>query len=464
MIYICGDTHGLIDFDKLKNYFERRYASEKDVLIILGDAGIVWGEEDCSFSEFSQLGPTILFIDGNHENFPLLNRFPVVDIFGGKAHYLHRRIYHILRGEMLNINGLSFLCLGGATSIDKEMRTPGVSWWPEENITKQDMENALENAGKMNGEVDYVLTHCAPSSIVEKMFGYLVDRDTRQLEILRGRVSFKHWFFGHYHEDKKLGKFRCFYNEVLEVPAMDIGKRKIPYHLLECGRVEEKPFLNNSLTGRSTKITIDDLPEWFYRTYGFSDGFCDLSGVQDVAFKGSPFDNHLDKDSCFYLSYKGKLPKSKDFRPKKIFEKTICVWDVDLERFVLGLEKYSPRLRLDGIKAQINLTYDQYQNNTWNYRNEQVTVRPFPNIKTPRYQNRLSKEIANYEVLHGDTLLSTFIDMDVAIEYAETYILRNLCRPFLRYEEGASPIVRRYDTGHDMTMWVTIRIIEETAG
>ena len=69
MIYITGDTHGTIDFPKLTEYFSHRYNSENDFLIILGDAGLVWSEDDVNILEFALLGPTVLFIDGNHENF-----------------------------------------------------------------------------------------------------------------------------------------------------------------------------------------------------------------------------------------------------------------------------------------------------------------------------------------------------------------------------------------------------------
>ena len=45
MIYITGDTHGNIDFSKLKEYFDKHYVTEKDFLIILGDAAIIWNEK-----------------------------------------------------------------------------------------------------------------------------------------------------------------------------------------------------------------------------------------------------------------------------------------------------------------------------------------------------------------------------------------------------------------------------------
>ena len=207
MIYITGDTHGDIDFQKLKNYFDNKYITEKDFLIILGDAGIVWSEKECFIWDYALLGLTVLFIDGNHENFELLDQFPVVEFKGAKCHRLYKNIFHILRGEIININGLSFFAMGGATSIDKVMRTNRISWWEEENISNKDILNGLNNLEKVNYQVDYVLSHCAPSFIVRKMFGYRTDRNTCVLEQLKSQIHYKHWYFGHYHENAKMGKF-----------------------------------------------------------------------------------------------------------------------------------------------------------------------------------------------------------------------------------------------------------------
>ena len=100
MIYITGDTHGNIDFPKLKEYFDKHYVTEKDFLIILGDAAIIWNEKENYLSDYYCLGPTVLFIDGNHENFELLNSFPVVEFKGAKCHKLHQMVYHVMRGEI----------------------------------------------------------------------------------------------------------------------------------------------------------------------------------------------------------------------------------------------------------------------------------------------------------------------------------------------------------------------------
>jgi hypothetical protein len=37
-----------------------------------------------------------------------------------------------MRGEVYNIEGNSIFVMGGGYSLDKDFRTEGVSWWPQE--------------------------------------------------------------------------------------------------------------------------------------------------------------------------------------------------------------------------------------------------------------------------------------------------------------------------------------------
>ena len=214
MIYVTGDTHGLNDFQKLEIFFNEHPAKKDDVLLILGDCAVLWNERDNYTEEYSSLGLTVLFIDGNHENFEMLNALSIVEIFGAKAHKVSPNVFHILRGEIMTIEGKTFLAMGGATSIDKYLRRNRISWWEEENITKEDLQNAYKNLERYNYEVDYVITHCAPTSTLTRMFPFEADDDTDKLDELKARTNFKKWYFGHYHEDKTHGDYRCFYYDI----------------------------------------------------------------------------------------------------------------------------------------------------------------------------------------------------------------------------------------------------------
>ena len=244
MIYVTGDTHGLIDFTKL-NYFDRGYYSKKDILIILGDAGIVWDKETLNqnISKYMLLGLTIIYIDGNHENFHLIECFPIVNKFGARMHYLGNNIYHVLRGEIMTINNLRFLCIGGAISIDKRYRQLGISYWPEEEIFDEDIDNANRNLEKVNYKVDYVLTHCCDSRTLSKTFGYKRDSCTDKLNFIDRIVDYKYWYFGHYHQDLIISeKKRCFYDDILEIKAERVGIYSIYlyFHKYICKKYTKK--------------------------------------------------------------------------------------------------------------------------------------------------------------------------------------------------------------------------------
>ena len=94
MIYITGDTHGDVDFDKLLRLKEKNLSYE-DYLIICGDAAICWSPFDSIrfLRMYNDLGCTILFIDGNHENFDMLEDMPLVEYKGALMHQIDKHIF-----------------------------------------------------------------------------------------------------------------------------------------------------------------------------------------------------------------------------------------------------------------------------------------------------------------------------------------------------------------------------------
>ena len=82
------------------------------------------------------------------------------------------------------------------------------SWWKEELPNEEEYQTARETLDRAGWDVDYIITHCCPSSIQDIFSGGLYRRDvlTDFLDEIRKRCRFKYWFFGHYHEDKAVGK------------------------------------------------------------------------------------------------------------------------------------------------------------------------------------------------------------------------------------------------------------------
>ena len=203
-IYMTGNTHHLEDIDKLKN--DKDYMTKDDKLIVCGDFGARWYNswKDNECMEYWKSKPyTVLFVDGNHENFTALEQYPVSEYCGGKVHFLADNVIHLMRGQVFTIEGKKFFTFGGGISIDKAYRTPYVSWWPQEEPSVKEMEEALANLEANNWTVDYVVTHAAPEQIVcgplsQVKWLMCVNCSTEKfLDTIYDRLNFEMWFCGH---------------------------------------------------------------------------------------------------------------------------------------------------------------------------------------------------------------------------------------------------------------------------
>lgn len=211
MIYITGDIHGNPE------RFGRKQLAEKglsigagDYVIICGDVGLLWNPaktKETEWLDWLEKKPfTTLFVDGNHENFDLLNAMPVTELHGGKVHQIRENVYHLMRGEIFDIEGKSFFCFGGAKSTDKEFRKPHFSWWPQEEATLTEFDTAVKNLESHDYTVDYVITHTAPRRFLEIQCPAEIYRIENCLtaELLTGLeplITYKRWYFGHFHQD-----------------------------------------------------------------------------------------------------------------------------------------------------------------------------------------------------------------------------------------------------------------------
>lgn len=225
MIYITGDTHGGHDFMKLVKFSDTHpELTKQDYMIIAGDFGGVWSPKtlERDLNPYQSLPFTVLFVDGNHENFDMLNSYPVETWNGGKVHFVKPDIIHLMRGQVYEIDGITIFTFGGATSIDKRFRTEGVSWWPQELPNYDELDEGIANLKKHNNTVDYIVTH----SCDEKALWYPPLRtrankmeiypENRILSCFEDIVKYKHWYFGHYHMDGTLNhtKTVLYYNIV----------------------------------------------------------------------------------------------------------------------------------------------------------------------------------------------------------------------------------------------------------
>lgn len=224
MIYITGDTHIPVDIQKLstKRFPQQKEMTKNDYVIICGDFGGVWdgsNEEKYWIKWLKSKNFITLFIDGNHENFEMLNKLPKVEFGGSVVHMVDEGIYHLMRGEVYAINEKKFFVLGGASSHDKQYRKEGKNWWDAEMPNEQEYKNAKINLEKNNFHFDYVITHSAPTSIQKELAPqYEINGLTDFLERVKNKITCEKWFFGHYHKDVEVGSnFTAIYNKVIQI-------------------------------------------------------------------------------------------------------------------------------------------------------------------------------------------------------------------------------------------------------
>ena len=224
MIYITGDTHGDYDFHKLMSP-KLDHLTYEDYVIICGDCGILFleSEKEESIQLYDRLPFTVLFVDGNHENFDLLNSYPVEEWHGGKIHKITSHVFHLMRGQVFELEGKTFFTFGGGKSLDEAIRTPHYSWWPQELPTEEEIEEGFKNLAKHNNKVDYVITHDCPSSLLPLVALYSFKGSEVKHQIYDSQIAlerflnvleFKHWYFGHFHMDRPLMKYTCLYNTI----------------------------------------------------------------------------------------------------------------------------------------------------------------------------------------------------------------------------------------------------------
>jgi len=233
-VFVTGDIHGNPQLNlSSKDFPEGKDLTKQDVVIILGDFGILWHkfrtkEEDYFLKWLDDKPWTTLFIDGNHENFDILNTLPQKYIFGSPVGIVGHSIFHLKRGFVYRINKRNILALGGAHSHDRIYRKWGESMWKDEEITDDDIERATQSLEKVAFEVDYIMSHCAPFEYakyaIPKEFAgsFSMDPSEERLSILKNTndIKFKKWFFGHYHnniDDPFMNQWTCLYDKVMEL-------------------------------------------------------------------------------------------------------------------------------------------------------------------------------------------------------------------------------------------------------
>jgi len=159
-VLLAGDWHGNREW--AASCFSAAAGCGADVMLQLGDFGLWPGREDEWLDHVDVLagasGVPFVWIDGNHENHAALRRWRAVGPAGDGLVPMRRHVSWAPRGTRWAWAGVRFGALGGAVSIDRFLRRPGVNWWSEEVPTQADVDRLGDD------RLDVLVSHAAPST------------------------------------------------------------------------------------------------------------------------------------------------------------------------------------------------------------------------------------------------------------------------------------------------------------
>lgn len=183
-ILVAGDTHA--DWSSLNILINKK---NPDIILQCGDFGYWPNEKGYELDKIKNGKCKIYWCDGNHERHDLIKQLV--------SNEVHPNIFYQPRGSYITLMGKNILFIGGADSIDKQYRTPGYDWFPDELITQKDVYNLPDVY------IDIVISHTAPWEFdVDKKSGRYdktFDPSRDALHAVLWKYKPDRWFFGHWH-------------------------------------------------------------------------------------------------------------------------------------------------------------------------------------------------------------------------------------------------------------------------
>ena len=205
MISVTGDKHGQLSAMELPDYKEIK---KNDTLLICGDFGFIWDHSRAETKTLKALNKrkyTIAFVDGCHENFELLESYPIVEFHGGKARQIMPNIFQLMREGGCRNRREKNSCLWWRIlwKYDWRFRPKLGDVEPSRRLK---LDNAVQHIKQVEGAVDIIISHEPPYSILGCMDINKADGTTIHdvLEQIRTHCKFKKWYFGKFHVDKQI--------------------------------------------------------------------------------------------------------------------------------------------------------------------------------------------------------------------------------------------------------------------
>lgn len=236
MVYFTGDIHGspynIIRFSK------RAKIKRSDVIVILGDVGANYygNERDSEMKmHLNALKPQILCIHGNHEKRPAtIPSYKLKEWNGGQVWYEepYPKLLFAKDGEIYTVDGIRYLAIGGAYSVDKHYRLArGYGWWEDEQPSAEIKADVGRQVDK--NAFDVILSHTCPMKyeptemFLPQIDQATVDTSTEEwLDAIEDKAEYIAWFCGHWHTDKRIDKMHFLYHSFESAEVLEPLMRK----------------------------------------------------------------------------------------------------------------------------------------------------------------------------------------------------------------------------------------------
>jgi predicted phosphohydrolase len=171
---VVGDVHG-----RILDLNTKAIRNTRILHFQVGDLG-------AGFANLSKLCPNIIWTRGNHDDPKICYEHP--SYAGDYGH---------LRGKYK-----SLYYIGGGYSIDQDQRIPGISWWENEELSYEQLDNIIDDVVQKKPQV--MITHECPTSIIPyvgfpSVFGIPPSRTAQALERILEQHKPVTWLFGHHH-------------------------------------------------------------------------------------------------------------------------------------------------------------------------------------------------------------------------------------------------------------------------